>query len=227
MNSFYMIDYLILGVTLLLTLGAQGYINSWYGKTKKIKAKRGMSGSEVARKILDANGLENVKVVETAGMLSDHYDPKGKVVRLSSDIYLNDSIASVSVASHECGHAIQDKNNYIFLRIRSSIVPFVNIASVFGYIAILIGIFLGALGFIKLGIILECVILFFQVITLPVEFNASSRALKQIKELKIVDEDEHKYCKKMLTAAALTYVASVATSVLEILRLVLLARRND
>lgn len=220
-------EMLLFGLTLLLTLGAQGYINHWYGKTKKIMSNSRISGEKVARKILDANGLKNVAVVETSGVLSDHYDPKGKVVRLSSDIYRNTSLASVSVAAHECGHAIQDKDDYFFLRFRSSIVPIVNLASTLGYVAIMIGLFMGAFGFIRLGIIMECIILGFQVITLPVEFNASHRALIQLKELGIVGEEEHRYCYKMLRAAALTYVAAVATSILEILRLVLISRRDD
>ena len=225
--GYYGIEILIMGAAMLVTLGAQGYINSWYKKTKKIYSKANIKGCEVARKILDHNGLKNVKVVEVDGVLSDHYDPKAKTVRLSNDIYSSTSLASVSVAAHECGHAIQDKDNYFFLRFRSMIVPFVNIASTLGYIAIMIGIFAGALGFIRIGIVMECVILGFQLITLPVEFNASSRALKQLKELKIVEDSEHSYCFKMLRAAALTYVASVATAVLQVLRLVLMSRRND
>ena len=224
---YSIMEILVMVIAMLLTLGAQGYINSWYKKTKKISATSKMSGREVARKILDENGLSNVKVVETGGVLSDHYDPKAKTVRLSSDIYNNTSLASISVAAHECGHAIQDKNNYFFLRFRSAIVPFVNIASTLGYVAIMLGIFAGALGFIRIGIVMECVILGFQIITLPVEFNASHRALIQLKELKIVENTEHKYCYKMLRAAALTYVASVATAVLQVLRLILIARRND
>lgn len=220
-------DIIILLITLIITLGAQGYINSSYNRTKKIMASKGLSGKAVARKILDSNGLKHVKVVETEGILSDHYDPKNKVVRLSTDIYNNTSLASISVASHECGHAIQDKDNYFFLRLRSSIVPLVNIASTLGYVAIMIGLFMGALGFLKLGIIMECVILLFQLITLPVEFNASSRALKQIIDLGIVNSDEHRNCRQMLTAAALTYVASVATAILQILRLLLIARGRD
>lgn len=220
-------DMIILLITLIITLGAQGYINSSYNRTKKIMDSKGLSGKAVARKILDSNGLKHVKVVETEGVLSDHYDPKNKVVRLSTDIYNNTSLASISVASHECGHAIQDKDNYFFLRLRSSIVPLVNIASTLGYVAIMIGLFMGALGFLKIGIIMECVILLFQLITLPVEFNASSRALKQIIDLGMVNSDEHRNCRKMLTAAALTYVASVATAVLQILRLVLIARGRD
>lgn len=220
-------EMIILLVTLIITLSAQGYINSSYNRTKKILSGKHLTGKEVARKILDKNNLKHVKVVETSGVLTDHYDPKNKVVRLSTDIYNNTSLASISVASHECGHAIQDKDNYFFLRLRSSIVPLVNIASTLGYVAIMIGLFMGALGFLRVGIIMECVILAFQLITLPVEFDASSRALKQITELGMVSADEHRNCRQMLTAAALTYVAAVATAVLQILRLVLIARGRD
>ncbi|MBR2678649.1 MAG: zinc metallopeptidase [Bacilli bacterium] len=220
-------EMIILGITLIITLGAQAYINSAYNQTRRIKAVKGLSGADVARKILNANGLKSVKVEEQPGTLTDHYDPRSKVVRLSTDIYNNTSLASVSVASHECGHAIQDKDGYFFLRLRSSIVPLVNIASTLGYVAIMIGLVMGAIGFIRIGIIMELVILAFQLITLPVEFNASSRALKQITELGIVSADEHKYCRKMLTAAALTYVAAVATAALQVLRLVLIARDRN
>ena len=220
-------EIIVLGVTLLITLGAQAYINSSYNRTKKIMASKHITGKEVARKILDANGLKNVKIEEQPGTLTDHYDPKNKVVRLSTDIYNNSSLASVSVASHECGHAIQDKDNYFFLRLRSSIVPIVNLASTLGYVAIMIGLLGGLLGLLKIGIVMECIILLFQVITLPVEFNASDRALKQITELGIVTSDEHRNCRQMLTAAALTYVAAVATAALQILRLVLISRGRD
>ena len=219
--------YLFLAVTLIITLSSQAYINSMYKKTKNIVSRKGMSGYEVARKILDANGLNNVKVEEVGGVLSDHYDPKGKVVRLSSDIYSNNSLASVSVAAHECGHAIQDKNNYFFLRFRSFIFPLVSFASRIGYIVIIISIFAELIKLLWIGILLECIILLFQIVTLPVEFNAPRRALTQIVDLGIVDTIEQKSCRKMLKAAALTYVASVATAILEVLRLVLIARRRD
>ena len=181
----------------------------------------------LAKKILKENGLKEVKVEEIKGTLTDHYDPRTKTVRLSNDIYNGTSLASISVASHECGHAIQDKNGYLFLRIRRSLVPIVNIASYAGYIAIAGGALLGLLNLIWLGIIFEVVILTFQLITLPVEFNASSRALKQIKELKIVDDREHTSCRQMLTAAALTYVASAAAALLEVVRLLLMFRRRN
>ncbi len=149
----------------------------------------------MARKILDNNDLKDVGINEVAGTLSDHYDPAKKTVNLSNDIYETDSIASISVAAHECGHAIQDKNGYFFLRLRRGMVPFVNLASKLGYVAIIIGIIFGAMGFFKIGILLEIVILVFQLITLPVEFDASSRALKKIEEYGIVTKERYKRCK--------------------------------
>ena len=222
-----MLDYGLLALSLVISLVSQGYINKWYIKTRKIENKKGLSGREVARKILDKNDLKNVKVVEVNGVLSDHYDPRNKTVNLSSEVYNGESIASISVASHECGHAIQDKDNYIFLRIRSSIIPIVNLASKLGYVAILVGVILGMFGFIKIGIYMEVIILVFQLITLPVEFNASSRALKKIEEYKMVDDEEHDLAKKMLTSAALTYVAGVATTLVQLVRLVLIFGRSS
>ena len=221
-----MIYYLSLFITLIITLSAQGYINSTYKKTKKIESSSNMSGYATARKILDSNGLKNVQVMEVSGTLTDHYDPKTKTVRLSTDIYKNSSLASIAVAAHECGHALQDKNNYLFLRIRSMIVPLVNLVSRIGYIIIVISLFASLTKLLWIGIMAELVILLFQVITLPVEFNASDRALKKIEELNIVTRDEKKNCRKMLNAAALTYVANVAVGIVEILRLISYTRRN-
>ena len=217
--------YIILIVTLLITMSSQSYINSTYKRTREVLSKKGLSGREVARRILDENGLKKVKVEEVEGTLTDHYDPKNKVVCLSTDIYQNSSLASIAVASHECGHAIQDKEGYVFLKFRNSIIPLVNFASRAGYVIILISIFASLIKLLWLGILMELIILLFQVITLPVEFNASSRALKQIKDLNIVQDKEHDTCKSMLTAAALTYVAAVASGVLEVFRLLLIV--ND
>ena len=219
---------ILLVLSLLVTSAAQIYINSSYSKTKRIKNRAGITGAQTARKILDENGLSNVKVEEVRGVLGDHYDPRTKTVRLSSDIYRNTSIASASVAAHECGHAIQDKEGYFFLKLRNSIVPLVNFASYAGYFAILIGIIASSLKIIWIGIIAEIVILVFQLITLPVEFAASKRALKQLEKQKILEKIEISTSKKMLTAAALTYVASVTATILEILRLLIaVGGRND
>ena len=217
---------LIIGAT-LITGGAQAYISLNYRKYKQVLVKCGKSGFDVAREILDRNGLQNIMILETQGELSDHYDPQKKCVKLSHDIYNGKTIASVSVASHECGHAIQDKEGYFFMKIRSVIAPFASISSYAGYIAILIGCIFGLLDLVLLGIALELVILLFQLVTLPVEFNASHRALKILNDDHLIDEVEVKGCRKVLKAAALTYVAGVASTVLEILRLVLMFARRD
>jgi Zn-dependent membrane protease YugP len=217
---------LIIGAT-LITGGAQAYISLNYKKYKQELVKSGKSGFDVAREILDRNGLSQVIILETEGELTDHYDPSKKVVKLSHDIYNGKTIAAVSVASHECGHAIQDKNGYTFLRFRNKIVPFVNISSRIGYIAIVAGLALSLVKLLWVGIAFEVVILLFQLITLPVEFDASKRALKLINEYHMVSEDEHSGAKKMLTAAALTYVAGVLATLMEILRYVTLFTGRD
>jgi len=217
---------LIIGAT-LITGGAQAYISINYRKYKQIMVKSGKSGFDVAREILDRNGLSKVMILETQGELTDHYDPSKKCVKLSHDIYNGKTIAAVSVASHECGHAIQDKNGYSFLKFRNSIVPLVNFSSKIGYIAIMVGFALSMVKLIWVGIAFEVVILLFQLVTLPVEFNASSRALKLIEEYGIVDKDEHNGAKKMLTSAALTYVAGVLSTLMEILRLLLMFTGRD
>ena len=217
---------LIIGAT-LITGGAQLFISVNYRKYKQVMVKSGKSGFDVAREILDRNGLSNVLILETQGELSDHYDPTKKTVKLSHDIYNGKTIAAVSVASHECGHAIQDKEGYTFLRFRSKIVPLVNFSSKIGYIAIMAGILLSLVNLIWVGIAFEIIILLFQLVTLPVEFNASSRALKLIQEYGFVSKDEHTGAKKMLTSAALTYVASVLSTLMEILRLVLMFTGRD
>ena len=217
---------LIIGAT-LITAGAQGYISLNYKKYKQVSVKSGKTGFDVAREILDRNGLSNIIIIETQGELSDHYDPQKKCIKLSHDIYNGKTVAATSVASHECGHAIQDKNGYKFLRFRNSIVPIVNLSSKLGYVAIMIGIATTIMQLVWIGIAFEVVILLFQLVTLPVEFDASNRALKLIKEYGMVSEDEHTGAKKMLTSAALTYVAGVLSTVMEILRLVFMFGRND
>ena len=217
---------LIIGA-MIVTLGASGYIKLNYKKYKQISVKRQLSGFDVAREILDRNNLSHVMVLEVQGELTDHYDPTKKVVKLSHDIYHGKTIAAVSVASHECGHALQDKDGYAFLKFRNNIVPLVNFSSKIGYIAIMVGLALSLVNLIWIGIAFEIVILLFQLVTLPVEFNASKRALKKIEEYKMVDKEEHDGAVKMLRSAALTYVASVVATVMELLRLVLsYGRRN-
>lgn len=215
-------------ISLIITLGAQVYVNSSYNKYRRIRNNKGITGSDAARTFLDKHGMSNVKVGCVKGTLSDHYDPRSKTVNLSKEVYSGTSIAAVSVACHECGHALQDKTNYSFMRIRSSLVPVTRFASYAGYIAIALGAALGAFGAIWFGILCEIAILLFQVVTLPVEFDASKRALQEMEGLNFFDKQEMKYGKTMLTAAALTYVASVAATLIQILRLFLMfTRRND
>lgn len=221
-------EYLLLGLSVIITLAAQTYISTTYSKYSQVKSNNNLTGAEVARKILDNNGLNNIEVVEVRGYLSDHYDPTKKLVALSSNNFNSSSIAGVSVAAHECGHAIQDKENYSFMRLRASLVPIVNLSSYAGYIAIVLGIIMGALNFIWIGIALEVVILLFQLITLPVEFDASKKALREVGKYNILNNQEIKAGKTVLTSAALTYVASVATTLIEILRLIVVfGNRRD
>ena len=225
-------DYLLINYTLpflgvLITAIAQIFINISYSKYRTVPIAKKMTGLETARAILDANGRSNVKINKVSGKLTDHYDPRNKTVNLSRDIYEGYSIASVSVAAHECGHAIQDKDNYTFLRIRAALVPLVSFSSKFGYIVVLIGLLFNIMGLAKFGIILLLAILLFQLVTLPVEFNASKRAGKELSKLNILAPYEQKDSKTMLTSAALTYVASLASTLLQILRLALIVAGRD
>lgn len=226
-NFYNALGYIFIILATVITLVSQYFVTSRYNKYKLVKTKKNMTGQEVARLILDKHGLNDVYVTEVSGSLTDHYDPNRRVVRLSTDIFHGDSIASVSVAAHEVGHAIQDKEGYSFIKIRGFIFPFVSFASKFGYIAIIIGLVFGALDFAWAGIGLLLFILLFQLITLPVEFNASRRALGELQEEKILDADEMVGSNNMLKAAAMTYVASVAATILEILRLVIIVSGRD
>ena len=224
----YLINYGLIILGFIITLMAQIYVSSSYSKYKMVKNKNRMTGFEVARKILDENGLQDIHIVEIKGNLTDHYDPSRKVVRLSSDIFNGSSIASTSVAAHECGHAIQDKEDYKFMKMRSKLVPIVNLSSKLGYFAIFIGFIFGLLDLAIFGIVLLISILLFELITLPVEFDATNKAGKQINKLKLLEGKEKSQSKTMLNAAALTYVASVITTILQILRLFLIAsNRKD
>ena len=212
--------FLILIPAILLSIYASFKVSSTTKKYFKVRAMKGMTGQEVARRILDSNGLSSVPVNPVPGSLTDHYDPRGKTVSLSEEVFYGTSITSISVAAHECGHAIQDKESYV------PIVPAVNFASSASWIIIMMGFFVSR-QFLWLGIVLFSATVLFQVVTLPVEFNASSRALKQLESLGIVGLDEHKESKKVLNAAALTYVAAALASILQLVRLVLLARSDD
>ena len=224
-NSF---TVLLMVIGFLLVLFAQIRINSEYSKYRRIQKYKGLTGYEVAKTILNANGLSDIEVYKTSGNLTDHYDPSKKLIKLSSAIYNGTSIASMAVAAHECGHAIQDKENYIFFKIRSFLVPIVNFISYLGYFGLLISIIGGLTGYIKLSIIILLATVLFQLVTLPVEIDASKRALVQLEELNLVYNDENKSAKKVLSAAAMTYIASLLSSILDLLRLILILNsRND
>lgn len=225
--SYNLIGYGFVLLGAVITIAAQLYINSNYSKYRTKSSKKGLTGQEVARMILDKNGLNDIYVTEVKGQLTDHYDPNRKVVRLSTEVFHGDSIASCSVAAHEVGHAVQDKEGYFFIRLRGLLSPFVSFASKFGYLAIAIGFLFNFLDLAWGGIGLLLVILLFQFITLPVEFNASMRALGYLQDMDILTKSEQEGSEKMLRAAALTYVASLATTLLEILRLVLIVRSGD
>ncbi|HGM3505544.1 TPA: zinc metallopeptidase [Clostridioides difficile] len=217
----------ILIPAILFTVYAQFKVSSTTNKYLRVNTRRGYTGEQTARRVLDSNGLYDVKIEMVRGHLSDHYDPRRKAVRLSEDVYYGTSITSVAVAAHECGHAIQHAKGYAPLQIRSSLVPVVNFASSISWFLIFIG-FIMAGPFLEIGILLFSASVLFQIITLPVEFNASSRAIVQLGNLGIIDESESRQSRKVLSAAALTYVAAALVSILQLLRLLLIAqRRND
>lgn len=219
-------DLLIIILMLIIPAIAQILVTTSYGKYKSISNEKGLAGFEVARKILDDNGLKDIYVVETKGNLTDHYDPKRKVVRLSSEIYNGTTIASTAVAAHEVGHAIQDKEGYLYMRMRSIIFPVVNFATSISYFIIFLGVLFESLDLVWVGIILVGAGLIFQLVTLPVEIDASKRAKILIDKLNLANKNEQEGVSKMLAAAASTYVAGVLSSALELLRLVLIFGNN-
>lgn len=215
--------YLIyFAIIILVPIWASMKVKTTYNKYSQVPSSSQMTGYEVARRILDSHGLYDVDVEEGHGFLSDHYDPRTKTVRLSPANFHGHSLAAAAVAAHEVGHAIQDQENYAFLRLRHSLVPVANIGSNFSWILILVGILANISGAVLLGIIFMAAAVLFQVVTLPVEFNASSRAMNEIVSLGIIRNEEERHTRKVLSAAALTYVAAAAVAVLELLRLILI-----
>ena len=233
---YYMyFGYGLVIIAFLITLVADIYLRTRYSKYKKVKVKSGMTGAEVAREILKDNGLEDIYVVETRGYLTDHYDPRTKTLRLSDATYNSTSVAALGVAAHECGHAVQHATGYVPLKLRSSLVPVANFGSSIAWPLIILGFFFNSSTtsslFINLGILAFSLAVLFQIVTLPVEFDASHRALKILGNTGMLYEDEVRDTRKVLTAAALTYVAGAASSALQLLRLILLyggnRRRRD
>lgn len=220
----YLIYFALL---MIIPLWAQSKVKNTYSKYSNVATSSSMTGAEVARKILDDNNLFNVHVELTKGTLSDHYDPRKKVVRLSEDNYYGQSMASSAIAAHEVGHAIQDAQSYAFLRFRSALVPVANLGSNMSFILILAGIFLGMMNLVLFGIIFMAAAVLFQLVTLPVEFNASSRAMTQLISSGVIRNSEERETKKVLSAAALTYVAAALVAVAELTRFIMLFLAND
>ncbi|WP_156700100.1 peptidase [Peptoniphilus gorbachii] len=210
---------------LILALYAQAKISSAYEKYSKIGSSTNLSGAEVAREILDRNGLNYVKINMVDGKLSDHYDPRDKTLNLSRDVYYKNSIASVSIAAHEVGHAIQDSVEYVPLKVRAALVPLANLGTQLSFFLIILGFFFSVF-FTKLGIALFFFAVLFQIVTLPVEFNASNRAKRELAN-GIISEEDLTGTRKVLSAAALTYVASTIVAIGQFLRLLSIFGRRD
>jgi Zn-dependent membrane protease YugP len=217
---------LILLPALILSFYAQYKVQSTFNRFISIANYGGYTGAEVAKKILDAMGLGDIPIDRIGGYLSDHYDPRKKVLRLSDAVYNGRSIAAIGVAAHEAGHAIQHANGYVPLSIRNAIVPIANFGSQAAFLFIFLGLIMGAMTMLDIGIYLFLAVVAFQLITLPVEFNASSRAVELLSVQGFVTRDEEKSVKKVLNAAALTYVAAAASAVAQLLRLLLLRDRR-
>lgn len=221
--------YLLIIIGMLLSLAASAKLKSTFAVYRGRRSASGLTGAEAARRILSAAGITDVQIVPVSGSLTDHYDPRSKTVRLSEDIYGQTSLAAVGVAAHECGHAIQHHIDYAPLGIRSALVPVANFGSTLSWPLFFAGLIFSIQPLLTLGIVLFSFAVLFQLVTLPVEFNASSRALHMLESTGILSRDENSGARKVLRAAALTYVAALASSILQLLRLIILAggRRSD
>jgi len=220
--------YILVLVGAILSLLASAKVNSTFNKYKRIRSATGMTGAEAAERILHQNGIYDVGIEHISGNLTDHYDPRSKMLRLSDATYSSTSVAAIGVAAHECGHALQHKEEYGPLKLRTAIVPAANIGSRLGIPIIILGVILGSNPLlINIGIWVFSLAVLFQIVTLPVEFNASSRALEMVEQYGILGNEEVGHTKKVLSAAAMTYVAAAAASILQLLRLVLLFGRRS
>ena len=225
--DYYSLDVILMLIIIVLPLYANIKINSTYSKYSKKQNSGKLTGKEVAEKILEMNELSNVKVGRINGSLTDHYDPRNKTISLSDGIYNSDSISACAVAAHEVGHAIQDKERYSMLVFRSKLVPVVNFTSRLSSILVFSGFIFDLFNFITIGAILLTVGLFFQLITLPVEFDASRRAKEELQKCGLIEKQDTKGATKVLKAAAFTYVAGFLASALQIARLLLISRNRD
>lgn len=234
MGYYYYWDptYILVAIGAVICLIASGRVKSTFAKYSQYRSMSGMNGAQVAQRVLQAAGIYDVNVRHVSGNLTDHYDPRTKTVNLSDPVYNSTSVAALGVAAHECGHAIQHAKNYAPLSMRSALVPVANFGSMLAWPVILIGLFINSRSsvlIIDIGILLFFASVLFQLVTLPVEFDASRRALVMLRTEHILGDDELKYTRKVLKSAALTYVASAAAAILQLLRIILLTngRRRD
>lgn len=224
--------YILIIIAAIISIIAQWRVNSAFSKYSRVASMSGMTGAQAARMILQSNGINDVSVQRISGKLTDHYNPSTKVLNLSESVYGSTSVAAIGVAAHECGHAIQHARGYFPLSLRTALVPVANIGSQLSWVFIIVGAILSFnQTFITIGIIMFSAAVLFQLVTLPVEFNASARALEQLESNGILYRDEVSQTRKVLSAAALTYVAAAATAILQLLRLIILfggrGRRDD
>lgn len=227
---YYDSTYFLVLIGVALSLLASLKVKRTYAKYAKERSMSGMTGAQAAQRILNAAGIYDVTIQHVSGDLTDYYDPKNKTLNLSDTVYASTSVAAVGVAAHECGHAVQHDRGYAPLKLRSALVPAANLGANISWPLIVLGLLLGGSGIlVQIGILMFSIAVAFQIVTLPVEFNASGRALKMLEDTNILYGDELTKTKKVLRAAALTYVAAAASSILQLLRLVLLygRRRND
>lgn len=225
---FFDPTYFLVILGIIISLIASLNVNRTYNKYRQIQSIRRVTASEVSKQILERAGIHDVKVEMTAGTLTDHYNPRGKVVRLSEGVYDSTSVAAIGIAAHECGHVIQHYRSYWPVKFRNLIVPIANIGSMFSWPIIFFGVIFGIGNLVSIGIILFFAVLIFQLVTLPVEFNASNRALRILRENGILVAKECNIAGKVLRAAAMTYVAGAITTALQLFRLLLLfGRRSD
>lgn len=226
---WYDYTYIILIPALIFGFYAQFKVNSSFSKYSKVASARGWSAAEIARKILDDNRLYDVGIAHVSGNLTDHFNPKDNTVYLSDSVYSSTSVAAIGVAAHECGHAVQYAEQYAPMRVRSALVPITNFGSTAGFIILAVGLLFSSYSVAMLGVLLYSLMAVFQAVTLPVEFNASSRALETLRAGFVLDEEELLMTKKVLSAAALTYVAALVSTISTILRLLVIVngRKRD
>ncbi len=226
---YYYLDptYVLVIIGMLISMAASANVNGSFHKYSRVMNRRGLRGEQAAEMILRSEGILDVRIEHIRGNLTDHYDPRSKTLRLSDSVYGSSSVAALGVAAHECGHAIQHARGYVPLRLRGAIVPVVNFASRISMPLILVGLLLGYVGLAKIGVVLFAAVLIFQLVTLPVEFNASSRALRVLQGTNLLYDEEVGKARRVLRAAAMTYVASVVATALQLFRLVLLVNRRN